>query len=271
MQRAQLGIRLVRHGLRFVVPVLVTSLFQLPASAQIEVRRGVRLSVVVEQPYTIRGSTAQALLTQMQTVSPGVGWTSFRSFARWTYDPEARQSVRGGGGTGRCRATNFEIRFDITESYPVWERPLNAPPNLVTAWESFEDLIRQQREEYRDGLVEDGVEMRSRTRRMEESCNFLQNRMRAVVDEVLEKGAEARREARARGEGVRLRWPPAGYSEAPPPAVLPARPPSPSAPNRDGRLPPTELQSDHADNTVATFEDANLEARIRFPLGADCP
>ncbi len=215
MQRAQLRIRLVRCGLRFVVPALITSLLQHPASAQNEVRRGVVLSIFVEQPYTIRGSTAQALLTQMQTVSPGAGWTTFRYTIRWGFDSEERQFV-GGGGTGRCRVTDLDVSFDITEFYPVWERPPNAPPNLVEAWESFEDLIRQQREEFRDGLVEYGVEMRRRARRVEEACNFLQNRVRAVVDEVGEARDEARREARARGEGVQLRWPPAGYSDAPP-------------------------------------------------------
>ena len=102
----------------------------------------------------------------------GAGWTSFRSTAWWNHGSESRQSVRG-VDSGRCRVRDFEVRFDITEFYPVWERPPNAPPNLVEAWESFEDLIRQQREEYRDGLVEDGVEMRSRTRRLEEACNFL--------------------------------------------------------------------------------------------------
>ena len=225
MQRAQLRIRLVRCGLRFVVPVLITSLLQHPASAQNEVRRGVLLSLSAEQPYTIRGSTAQALLTQMQTVSPGAGWTSFRYTTRYNFDAEERQFV-GGGGTGRCRVTDLEVRFDITEFYPVWERPPNAPSNLVEAWESFEDLIRQQREEFRDGLVEYGVELRSRTRRLEESCNFLRNRVQAVVDEVGEERDEARREAQARGEGVRLRWPPAGYSERPPPVVVSVRPPS---------------------------------------------
>jgi len=280
MLRGQLGIRLVRHGPRFLVPALIASLFPHSAQAQTEVRRGVLLNVVVEQPYTIRGSTAQALLTQMRTVSPGAGWTSFRSMAWWNYDPEERQSVRG-VGSGRCRVRDFEVRFDITEIYPVWERPPNAPPGLVEAWESFEELIRQQREERRDALVDLGVEWRRRTRRTEDACNFLRNRVRAVVDDVSEEHDEAQREARDNGEFIRLRWPPAGYSDPRPPAFVPPAPPSraaptapeapssPPAPSDDDRIQPAELCSDNSDDAIATFEDANLEMRVRTFLQVD--
>ena len=86
------------------------------------------------------------------------------------------------------------------------------------AWESFENLIDQQREEYRDGVVEYGVEMRRRARRMEEACPFLRNRMQDIVDEAGEERAEEWREALESGEAVRLRWPPEGFSQQRPPA-----------------------------------------------------
>ncbi len=215
MQRAQLGIRLVRHGLRFLVPVLITSLLQHPASAQTNVRRGVSL-YVLEQTYTIRGNTAEALLAQMRTLGPP-GLTRYGARFRWGYTPEQQENVPG-VPSGRCRMREFETRFDITEVYPVWERHPDAPPELVEAWESFENLIDQQREQYRDGLVEYGVEMRRRARRMEEACPFLRNRMQDIVDEALEERAEDWREALESGEAVRLRWPPEGFSQQRPPA-----------------------------------------------------
>ena len=215
MQRGQLGIQLVRYGLRFLVPALITSFLQHPASAQTDIRRGVSLDVV-EATYTIRGSTAEALLVQMRTLGPP-GVTRYRSFFRWNYTPEQRGNERG-APSNRCRIREFETRFDITEVYPVWERHPDAPPELVEAWESFENLIDQQREQYRDGLVEYGVEMRRRARRMEEACPFLRNRMQDIVDEAGEERAEEWREARESGEAVRLRWPPEGFSQQRPPA-----------------------------------------------------
>jgi len=171
---------------------------------------------ILEQVYTIRGSTAEALLAQMRMLGPP-GLTRYGSRFWWNYAPEQQENVNG-VPNGRCRIREFETRFDITQVYPVWERPPNAPPDLVEAWESFEDLIDQQREQHRDGVVEYGVEMRRRARRMEEACPFLRNRMQDIVDEAGEERAEEWREALESGEAVRLRWPPEGFSQQRPPA-----------------------------------------------------
>ena len=143
MQRGHLGIKLVRHILRFVVPALIASFLQHPATAQRPIRPGVSLDDI-EEPYTIRGSTAQALLTQMRTLSPGAGWTSFRWVTRWNYRSEEQQNVPG-VGSGRCRVRDFGVVFENTATYPVWDRPPNAPPDLVEAWESFEEDMDRQR------------------------------------------------------------------------------------------------------------------------------
>ena len=211
MQSGRLGIRLVRHGLRFIVPALITGFLHHPASAQTEVRSGVSLEIV-DEPYTIRGNTAQALLTQMQTLGPGARLTRFRYVSRWNYEREELESVLG-VGSGRCRIRNFEARFDVTEIYPVWNRSSNASPDLVEAWEGFEDLIDRRRAEYRDGLVEYGMEMRRQTRRVEDACTFLRVRAREIVDRIRAERLEDQRAARANGQGIRLRWPPAGFSD----------------------------------------------------------
>jgi predicted secreted Zn-dependent protease len=211
MQSGRLGIRLVRHGLGLLVPVLITGLLHHPASAQTEVRTGVSLGIV-DEPYTIRGNTAQALLTQMRTLGPGLRLTRFRYVSRWNYERDELESVLG-VGSGRCRIRNFEVRFDVTEIYPVWHRPPNASPDLVEAWEGLEGLIDRRRREYRDGLVEYGMEMRRQTRSVEDACTFLRNRVRTVVDRVRAERLEDQRAARASGQGVRLRWPPRGFSD----------------------------------------------------------
>ena len=211
MQSGRLGIRLVRHGLRFIVPALITGFLHHPASAQTEVRSGVALEIV-DEPYTIRGNTAQALSTQMRTVGPGARLVSFRSTSRWNYEREELESVLG-VRSGRCRIRNFEVRFDVTEIYPVWDRPRSVPPDLVEAWEGFEDLIDRRRLQYRDGLVEYGMEMKRQTRGVEDACIFLRVRAREVVDRVRAERLEDQRAARANGQGVRLRWPPAGFSD----------------------------------------------------------
>ena len=211
MQSGQLGIRLARHAFRCVVPTLLVSLLQHPASAQTEVRAGVSV-YVVEEPYTIRGATAQDLLTQMRTLGSGGSFASFRlSPFRWSYSREDVQNVRG-VNSGRCRISNFGVRFDITAIYPVWDRPLNAPSDLVEAWEAFEDLMARQREERRDGIEEFGADMRRQARRVEEACTFLGGRVEEVVDRVRGERAEAQREAAANGELIRLQWPPPGFS-----------------------------------------------------------
>ena len=210
MQRSQLGIRLVRLGLRFVVPALITSLPHHPASAQIEVGFGVSLDVI-EQPYTIRGSTAQALSIQMRTLSAGAGPTSFRvNYLEWRFTPEQLQGAAGGASL-RCRVRDFGVRFDITVTYPVWDRPPNVPPELVDAWESFEDLVEEQREESRHEVIEYGTRMRRQARRVEEDCALVRARLEGVVDRLQAERAEDLRAAAESGRLVRLQWPPPGY------------------------------------------------------------
>ncbi len=209
MQSGRLGIRLVRHGLRFIVPALITGFLHHPASAQTEVRSGVALEIV-DEPYTIRGNTAEALSTQMRTLGPGARLVSFRSTSRWNYEREELESVLG-VSSGRCRIRNFEVRFDITEIYPVWDRPPNIPPELVDAWESFEDLVEEQREESRHEVIEYGTRIRRQARRVEEDCALVRARLEGVVDRLQAERAEDLRAAAESGRLVRLQWPPPGY------------------------------------------------------------
>jgi predicted secreted Zn-dependent protease len=167
---------------------------------------------VIERPYTIRGRTAQELLQQMMQLGPG-GFVSFPYFYEWRFSAEESRTAIAGNRSGMCRVRDFEVAFDITAAYPVWEQPPDAPAQLVAAWDEFRSQLQRRWEARRDGMVEFGREISRAARRVEEACPFMQPRVQEVVERFRDESNEAARAAALAGETVLLRWPPDGYRE----------------------------------------------------------
>lgn len=222
-------------ALRHVVPVLTRGLVILLAAglapsevdAQMITAGPVPFGIEIninDESYAIHGNTAQALLDQMQMLGPGGEWASFPYSFQWHYQPRVVLTA-GGLHSGRCRGEEFEMRFTVEAIYPRWNRPDDAPDELIAAWESFEELLLAHWEERRRYVIDFAQEAGLRVRRLEESCSSLRERADGLVRDLSDQAIEAEREAIAQGAHVRLRWPPEGYDE-----LLPGRAPAPLPP-----------------------------------------
>ncbi len=202
---------------------------------------------VLPRPYTVRGSTAEELLVEMLASGP-TGLVSFPFWLEWRYQSEELRTAFTGNPAGVCRLSELELDFDITAAYPVWERPPDAPAELVAAWDDFLAMVTRRWEERRDGVLEYGREISRQLRRIEAPCPTMQARTSEVVERLLDANSEAARAAAAAGEGVRIQWPPPGYREAvaqtrrtpvPPPSPAPS-PPRGAAPSDPAAVPVPE-------------------------------
>ena len=189
--------------------------------------------IIVDHSYAIHGNTARALLDQMRMLGPGDGWVRFPYRYRWTYQSRFVLTVAG-LRTGRCRPDEFVMRFTVEPIYPRWNRPDDAPDELIAAWESFEDLLLARWERRRRKMLDLAREAGRQMRRLEDTCLSLNARARSLVRRLSDRASDAEREAIAQGESVRLRWPPEGYDELlpgpsrlPPPLLPPQRAPAP--------------------------------------------
>ena len=163
---------------------------------------GVRL-VLEHDDYLIVGSTAREVLDQLRSEGPG-GWTRYSYVYSWRYANE-RLPLTNGMPSNRCRPVDFEITIRAAAAYPRWNRPPDADSDLVAAWEAFSELLEQQWDQYRDGIVRRSRESATRVRRFEDQCAFINERVREmVVDTFNEPDGSGE-------ERVRLAWPPAGF------------------------------------------------------------
>ncbi len=185
--------------------------------------------IILDHSYAIHGNTARALLDQMRMLGPGDGWVRFPYRYRWTYQSRFVLTVAG-LRTGRCRPDEFVMRFTVEPIYPRWNRPDDAPDELIAAWESFEHLLLARWELRRRKMLDLAQEAGRQLRRLEDTCLSLNARANSLVRNLSARATEAEREAVAQGEYPRLRWPPEGYDEllvAPSRLPPPQRPPAP--------------------------------------------
>lgn len=201
-----------------VSTVLVAALGASPSPAEAqqfrpESRRTGNLDLrVLEQPYTIRGNTAQAIYDGLRSQSPG--WMDFEPNYTWRYQPND-------DGNGFCRVAAFELYVNMRVTYPRWDIPENADPKLVAAWEDF---VAQMRARW-DARAEDerrfARSLETRMRRVREPCDHIGDMMQRHVDRAFEAEGDARQEAFMAGEGVDLEWPPPGHGQPVDPDAAP--------------------------------------------------
>lgn len=101
--------------------------------------------VIVERdelPYTVRGNTADQLLAGLRAGGRGNRWYRYRWSFRWTYNYQPVRSLTGVTSTD-CRTQKIDLVLKFTSVFPVWERPPEPDPELVEAWEPFDQQIRE--------------------------------------------------------------------------------------------------------------------------------
>ncbi len=188
--------------------------------------------ILNDESYAIQGNTARALLEQMQALGPGEEWASFPYRYAWGFQTPLVLTVEG-LETGRCTVDEFEVRLTVEAIYPRWNRPDDAPDELIAAWENFEELLLAHWEERRRYMIDFAREASQQVPSLEESCSSLREGANGLLRDLSDRAGEAEREAIAQGAHVRLRWPPEGYdellvgpSDLPPPEPAPERAPA---------------------------------------------
>lgn len=118
-----------------------------PASAQ----ASEPIVTVDENYYDITGSTADELRAQLDQLGPLDPWNERHDaqtdwFVSWSY-PYADQA--DGCGTGPVT-----VEVNVTFTYPWWEPPATAAPDLVAHWEAYGEALRT----HEDGHQQIGLE-----------------------------------------------------------------------------------------------------------------
>ena len=186
---------------------------------------GIQITVI-DRSYQIQGNTAQALLDQMRMLGSGGSLARFPYRWEWSYQV---RTVRTAGGveTTRCRIDGFEMRYTVDATYPRWDRPDDAPEELIAAWGAFEELLLSEWEGRRQHMVSLAREASRRTQRLEEPCPVVGQKVNTLVRDLANRPNPEERGAIGERERVPLRWPPEGFESLIPRGVsrpLPGRP-----------------------------------------------
>lgn len=170
-----------------------------------------------EAHYTIRGATAEDLLTGMRVGGPGEAWYSFRWELRYGFQAEPLDGVGSQAHYAfeRCGVRNLRVTLTFVRTIPDWEPPPAAPAALVEDWGEFQDAIRVHGEGHRDVALDAVREIYSRLRTFQtEDCSILRQDVRRVVESIVERHKERDREYEMeteRGRAQGIFWPrPAG-------------------------------------------------------------
>ena len=154
--------------------------------------------------YSVIGTSAQSILDQLEAN----GWTRFSVAYRYRWKNEP-VPLTNGMPSNKCRPFDFEILFDFTTRYPQWDRPPDAIPELIAAWDAFAAEVEAQWEQYRDDVVGRGRAVARRLRRFEDDCAFVSDRVREQVREQMDE----RDPITAQEPRLRIQWPPEGHTE----------------------------------------------------------
>lgn len=143
-----------------------------------------------EANYTIRGATAEDLLTGMRVGGPGENWFAFRWELRYGYQGEEREGVGSAAvyHFPRCGVRDFRIVLDFTRTVPEWDNPPEASEALVADWAAFQDAVRIHGEGHRDIALDAIREIFSRMRTFEtEDCSVLRQDVQRVVEGIVDR------------------------------------------------------------------------------------
>lgn len=97
-------------------------------------------------PYVIRGSTLSELRAQMSRLGPvdasgrHDAYTSW--VVRWSY-PYERQP-------DSCGLGKVKVSLTVTFTMPEWERPDDAPADVVTRWERYTKVLQEHEDGHKD-------------------------------------------------------------------------------------------------------------------------
>ncbi|MEX1045893.1 MAG: DUF922 domain-containing protein [Actinomycetota bacterium] len=166
--------------------------------------RGVRISTKFTC-YRIAGRTVDRLNQQMRARGPVVDGKRAAASTEWSiawgYNAEQTATT--------CKVATADVRARVTFSFPNWDSPKDAPPDLVARWEQFLSQVFEHEQRHKEIAVSGAREIRAAFLNLGTfaSCDALgrraQKEARAIVERTRQRQTNFdRREAE--GEGPAL-------------------------------------------------------------------
>lgn len=138
--------------------------------------------------YDVEGADIRALLTSLRQRGPSDGhgtWAASTSWVfRWSYQPSVDAA---------CRVQLARVNLDLAYTYPQWNAPANAAPNIATAWQGYLSRVELHEHGHRD-IAEAAANDLARTLEAlpaQPSCEALADTARATATELLARHAQA--------------------------------------------------------------------------------
>jgi predicted secreted Zn-dependent protease len=158
--------------------------------------------------FDIQGSTARELRMELSRLGP-VADNGIRgdAYTRWRIAWQFDLTERGKS----CIAGNLAVDLTVTMFLPRWVPPPDASAELIALWDQYSAAVRFHEDGHHRIAVAAGQEVSRRLNAEPrgQGCKALENRLKAVVDEVLVeyKGKQAaydRETDSGRAQGTRI-------------------------------------------------------------------
>ncbi len=142
--------------------------------------------ITYDEPYTVTGSDAPALYASMMLNGPRtyegtVAYGQLQWQLQWRYglfDPDP----------GPCRIAEIEVEMTVRMILPEWQRPPDAPADLVAEWEAFFAALTEHEEHHRTIAIDAARDMIRTLKRMRaSSCWSLRSDANAEGRRILER------------------------------------------------------------------------------------
>jgi predicted secreted Zn-dependent protease len=151
------------------------------ALASLPVAAGDSLSV---EYFDIQGATARELREELSRLGPvadnGIRGDAFTRWQiSWKFDLTERDKA--------CIAGNFAVDLTVTMFLPRWVPPADASAELIALWDRYSAAVRFHEDGHHRIALAAGQEVMRRLNAESrgQGCKALENRLKAVVDEVL--------------------------------------------------------------------------------------
>ena len=106
--------------------------------------------------YNIGGATANDLRHQMDQLGPSDEFRVHRdAYTEWYVDWQYPNLVTSDG----CTTGPVTVTVTITKTFPKWETPPGAPPNLVKRWKAYIEALQLHESGHSEIGIEAGEEI----------------------------------------------------------------------------------------------------------------
>ena len=98
--------------------------------------------------YEISGATEEELVSQLNELSPtGMDGSRWIAYTRWNY-----YWNWPGYGSNTCSLQEAKVTYDVTVTFPHWNPPPEASPELVANWSRFITVLAEHEKVHVDNV-----------------------------------------------------------------------------------------------------------------------